>query len=102
MIDVEANYLDEIKTILAKHLPDCEVRAFGSRVSGRPEKFSDLDLALVGSEKIDWRKIEALKDDFAESNLPMMIDVLDWRAMSEEFRRAIADQFVVIQSRESE
>jgi predicted nucleotidyltransferase len=65
MIDLEEKYLLEIKRILAEHVPDCEVRAFGSRVNDKAKKFSDLDLALVGSEKIDWRKIESLKYAFS-------------------------------------
>ena len=60
MIDIEEQYLDEIRRILAEHVPDCEVRAFGSRIEGTSREFSDLDLVLVGSEKLDWRKITCL------------------------------------------
>ena len=77
MIDLEEKYLVEIKRILAENMPDCEVRAFGSRVEGKAKKFSDLDLALVGSEKIDWRKIESLKDAFSSSDIPIIVDLID-------------------------
>lgn len=97
MIDIEEKHLDEIKQILKDIAPDCEVRAFGSRVEGKAEKFSDLDIVLVSSRKLDWREIERLKDAFAASNLPITIDVLDYSAISEEFRQIINQKYEVIQ-----
>lgn len=96
MIDIEPEYLELIKRILSEHFPDIEARAFGSRVDGKASKFSDLDLALVGEKKLDWRKIERLKDALSESDLPIMVDILDWNAISEEFRRVIEKKYVVI------
>ena len=97
MIDVEEKYLAEIRRILGEHVPDCEVRVFGSRIEGKARDFSDLDLVLVGSEKLNWRRIELLKDAFASSNMPMTIDVLDWHAISDEFRAMIEDNYEIIQ-----
>lgn len=99
MIDIEEKYLDEIRRILAEHVPDCEVRAFGSRIEGTARKFSDLDLVLVGSEKLDWRKIESLKDAFASSNIPIIVDVIDWNAISDEFRGITEKNYKIIQKR---
>ncbi|MEJ2700971.1 MAG: nucleotidyltransferase domain-containing protein [Sedimentisphaerales bacterium] len=96
MIDVKEKYLTEIRRILGEHVPDCEARAFGSRVEGKAREFSDLDLVLVGSEKLDWRRIERLKDAFASSDLPMTVDVIDWHAISDEFRATIKDNCEVI------
>ncbi len=93
MIDLEASHLELVKRILADHVPDCEVRAFGSRVTGRSAKFSDLDIALIGSAQIDWRKIEALKDAFAQSDLPITVDVVDANAVSEGFRKLIEERW---------
>src|SRR2546429_672965 len=56
MIDLPAEHLDMVKGILAAHVPNAEVRAFGSRVRGRPQRFSDLDLVLVDREPIDRRR----------------------------------------------
>jgi len=97
MIDIEEKYLAEIRRILTEHVPDCEVRAFGSRIDGTAEKFSDLDLVLVAAEKLDWRRIEALKDAFAASDLPMIVDVHDYNAVSEDFRAVINKRYEVIQ-----
>ena len=100
MIDVEEKYLDEIRRILGEHVPDCEVRAFGSRLDGKARDFSDLDLVLVGSEKLNWQKIELLKDAFASSNIPITVDVIDWYAISEEFRAVIENNYEIIQERQ--
>ena len=97
MIDLKPEYLEEVKHILIKHATDCEVRAFGSRINGQAIKYSDLDLVLVGKEKLDWRLVEKIKDAFADSNLPFMVDIIDWVATKENFRRIIREEYVVLQ-----
>ena len=96
MIDIEEKHLIEIKRILSEQVPDCEVRAFGSRVEGKAENFSDLDLVLISNEKLDRRRIERLKDAFAASNLPMTVDVIDYNSVSREFQQIINKQYEVI------
>ena len=96
MIDLDPGYLELIKHILAEHVPDCEARAFGSRVTGTSEPYSDLDIALIGGAILDWREIEALRDAFSESDLPIMVDVVDWNAASESFREIIDKQCEII------
>lgn len=98
MIDLEEESLHVIKTILRRHVPECKVLAFGSRVKGTARRFSDLDLAVVCNEPIDWRRLEALKDAFSESDLPIMVDVLDWHALSESFRAIISRQCETLQA----
>ncbi|MBN2590559.1 MAG: nucleotidyltransferase domain-containing protein [Sedimentisphaerales bacterium] len=99
MIDLEEKYLSEIKWILAKFVPDCEVRVFGSRIEGKAKKFSDLDLALVGKEKLDWRKIESLKDIFSATDIPIIIDAIDFNSITEEFKKIIENNYQVIQEK---
>lgn len=97
MIDLDSEYLEQVRALLSKHLPECEVRVFGSRVTGQARKYSDLDLALIGEHEIDWRKIEALKDAFSASDLPIVIDLVDWHAIDESFRQLIGDDYEVLQ-----
>jgi len=99
MIDIEEKYLAEIRRILSEQVPDCEVRVFGSRIEGKAGKFSDLDLVLICEEKLDWRRIELLKDAFASSNLPMTIDVLDWHTLSDEFKAIIETKYEIMQKK---
>ncbi len=97
MIDLSSEELAEVKRLLASHIPEAEVRAFGSRVRGNARPYSDLDLALVTPEPVDWRRIEELKDAFAESNLPFMVDVLDWDKLAKEFQAIIEKYYEVLQ-----
>ena len=98
MLDVEPRHLDEIRRILAARAPGLEVRAFGSRAKGRPKPYSDLDLAVVGIEDRGPDALRLLREAFEESELPFRVDVVDWMSVSEGFRRAIADDCLVIQS----
>ena len=97
MIDLKSEYLQEIKKILAKHASDCEVRVFGSRVTGRAMTYSDLDLVLVGPHVLDLQKMIEIKQAFSESYLPILVDVLDWNSISDNFKKVIEEKYEVIQ-----
>ncbi len=96
MIDVSEKDLLTITSILETYVPDCEVRAFGSRVSWTAKDHSDLDLVVVGSNKLESRKIDRLKGALEESSLPFRVDVLDWHRISPEFQRNIEKNFKII------
>lgn len=99
MIDLEAPYLQLLRRILGQHLPGWEVRLFGSRVRGTARKFSDIDLVVVGASAVPEQTLTDLRDAFDDSDLPYKVDVLDWQAITPEFRKVIEDQgFERIQS----
>jgi predicted nucleotidyltransferase len=97
MIKATPAQLRTIKGILSRHLPEAEVRAFGSRVSGKPKDYSDLDLAVLSPQKIEAARLEETREAFAESDLPFRVDVLDWSAISEEFRKVIEAGYEILQ-----
>lgn len=97
MIHLQSEYLEEIRQIIRKHLPGVEVRVFGSRVNGNPQKYSDLDVVLVASDKLEWRKVEELKDAFSESDLPIIVDVHDWHTLSDQFKAIINKKYEILQ-----
>ena len=99
MIDLNPHHLETVNAILAEHVPECEVWAFGSRATWTAKDYSDLDLAVVGKGPLDWNMLGHLKEAFEESNLPMRVDVLDWHSISESFRKVIERDCVVIQRR---
>ncbi|RKU26900.1 restriction endonuclease subunit S [Candidatus Poribacteria bacterium] len=100
MIDLNPKHFETVQHILAKHVPGCEVRAFGSRVKWTAKDYSDLDLAIVGSKPLTLRQTGQLAEAFEESNLPMRVDVLDWHTISEEFKEIITEEYEVIQGSE--
>jgi type I restriction enzyme S subunit len=100
MIDITPYQFDIVINILKKHVPHCEVRVFGSRYKWTSKNYSDLDLVVVGSTKLDKKTLYDLKEDFSESDLPIRVDVLDWHAISEEFKQVINQGYEVIQKKQ--
>lgn len=99
MIDLEKALLEEVRTILERWVPECQVRAYGSRITGRAWRFSDLDLALMGTDgPLAPERLEALREAFAVSDLPIMVDVQDWSAIPPAFRRVIESRYEVLQA----
>ena len=101
MIDLSPRHLETVQKILAQYVPQCEVRAFGSRVNGTAKNYSDLDLALVGRGKVDDDTLRHLREAFEESDLPLRVDVLDWCAISPSFRTVIERGYQLIQKAKS-
>jgi len=98
MIDLAPDQLETVRRILAAHAPQAEVRAFGSRVTRTAKNYSDLDLAIVGERRLTLGEMSRLREAFEESDLPFRVDVLDWHALSPEFRRVIEQGYDVIQN----
>ena len=99
MLDIASEHLKTVETILSEFVPDCEVRAFGSRCNGTARKYSDLDLCVCGNEKLDWKLLANLKDALMESDLPFRVDLLDYHAVPEHFRKNIDNGEVVYPAR---
>jgi predicted nucleotidyltransferase len=97
MIDLAPHHLEKVRTILRKHVPQCEVRAFGSRVNRTAKGYSDLDLAVVASGKLSNDALRHLREALEESDLPFRVDVLDWHAISPDFQEVIEKEYEVIQ-----
>ena len=101
MIDLKPEHLSEVRQILNEHVPEWEVRAFGSRVDGFAKPWSDLDLAVVGPSPMGWQNVELLIEAFRESTLPFRVDVLDWHEASPSFQAVILKKHSVIQTGQS-
>jgi type I restriction enzyme S subunit len=96
-IDVSPAQWEIVRTILQQHVPQYAVWAFGSRAKWTAKPFSDLDLAIITDHVLEWRVSAALADDFSESDLPFKVDLVDWAATSEAFRKIIEHDKVVLQ-----
>ena len=75
--------------ILNEIVPDREVRAFGSRVTGTAKPFSDLDLAIMGDEPLSLETRARLEEAFSESELPWKVDILDQFSSDQAFQGLI-------------
>ena len=95
-IDVSPSDLETVQRILQKHVPELEVRAFGSRVSWTARETSDLDLALMTTEPLDLLCVAEMREAFDESALPFRVDLVDWATTSKNFRKVIEREYVVV------
>jgi predicted nucleotidyltransferase len=97
-LDLLPRYRKQLEALLRQHLPEVEVWAYGSRVTGESHDGSDLDLVLrsptlepLGIEYLDL--IEALE----ESNIPILIQAHDWARLPENFHQEIERDYTVVQ-----
>ena len=101
-LDLQSSYLRMLLDLLARHTPDAEVWAYGSRVTGDAHESSDLDLVVRNPGQLNQaqKNVSRLRDALIESNLPILVEVLDWARIPEPFRREIERRHVVVMSAE--
>jgi predicted nucleotidyltransferase len=93
VIAISEDSLNMVKNILSKTVPNCEVRAFGSRIKGTNREYSDLDLAIIGEKKLGISVLGNVQEAFMESALPFRVDILDYNAISEKFQKVIDAEY---------
>jgi len=98
MLNLTDKELAIVKAILLEIVPGKEVRVFGSRVTDKIKSYSDLDLVIIGHNKIENKILVRLKEAFVDSMLSFRVDVLDWFCLSPEFKKIIEKGFEIIQS----
>jgi predicted nucleotidyltransferase len=97
-LELNAPYLAIVSAILLEYLPTVEVRAFGSRVTGKAKPFSDLDLIAICANGVPERVSALVADAFAESDLPFKVDLVDASAVDPHFAERALAQSVLVQS----
>lgn len=98
-LKLPAHYLKAVRAILLQQVPEYEVWAYGSRVTGGSFQASDLDLALRNplDPEVPCPQLCKLREAFIESDLPIRVDVVDWARLPESFRRQVERGYVVLQ-----
>jgi len=75
-----------------------ELWAYGSRIKGTSHDGSDLDLVIKSKEKspdaID--NLIKFKEKLQSSNIPILIQVLDWNYMPKSFKNNISQHYQVL------
>jgi predicted nucleotidyltransferase len=92
-------HLAELRALLQRHVPDAEVWAFGSRVSGGAHEGSDLDLMLrnVQDPAQPLLGAVALQEALQDSALPMLVEVHDWALVPAAFHESIRQAHLMLQ-----
>jgi predicted nucleotidyltransferase len=89
----------ELRAMLQRHVPDAEVWAFGSRVSGGAHEGSDLDLVLRNAQDPAQpvAGLVSLKEALQDSALPMLVEVHDWALVPAAFHGSIQQAHLMLQ-----
>lgn len=92
--------LARLRPLLQQAAPGAEIWAFGSRINGDAHPGSDLDLVLrrIPAEGSSVLIAARLRTLLAESDLPMLIDVLDWSNLPRTMQTEIEKRNLVLQS----
>lgn len=86
-LDLLPAQLEIVRNHLRQHVPDRRVLAFGSRTRGRARKYSDLDLAIMGDDPLDYGDVMDLDEDLSWSNLPFNVDLVVWSSIVDDYMR---------------
>ena len=97
MLDLKTQDLNELERILKAYLPKATVWAFGSRVTGKAKPYSDLDLAIISTQALPLSVMAELQEAFAESDLTIRVDLVDWATASDTFKSIIQQNKRVVQ-----
>lgn len=96
-LDLPEGYRRQLLDLFRQHIPGAEVLAYGSRLNGGSHPTSDLDLVVrdpadpLRAQETLWR----LRDALSESDIPILVDLLDWSRIPQSFRDEIARAHVV-------
>lgn len=95
-VDILALHREELLGLLGRFIPGVAVWAFGSRVRGTAQPYSDLDLAVF-TTPAQSLLVSDLRDALAESNLPFVVDLHVWGELPPDFQSVIGQQHEVLQ-----
>lgn len=72
-----------------------KIWAYGSRVNGEAHDASDLDLVIISKDKkpIDINEFLNFKEHLTNSNIPILIQVMDWHRMPNSFHKNILSNY---------
>ncbi len=94
VLELPSKYRDELESIIQEYIPNAEVWAFGSRINQQNHESSDLDLAIHNIQAST--SLDKFKSAITNSNIPILIDILNWENIPQSFKDEILKQHVVI------
>lgn len=85
----------QILEIISKHLnlDSYRVFFFGSRVSGRSDEFSDIDIGIEGSKSVSLNVFSNIKEELDKIKTLYTLELVDFRRVPPDFYK-VAKQFI--------
>ncbi len=101
-MNLEPKHIHFLEQLISKHFLNLKIKVFffGSRVSGKNQKYSDVDILIesLESTEILRRKIFFLSEDLKESNFPFKTDIVLARDLAESYKDNIEKKELVLTS----
>lgn len=92
---LRAEYLQMLVNIFNSYCPQAEIWAYGSRIKGEAHEGSDLDL-VVKSFNSPNKNIYDLRTLINDSDIPIIVELLDFNNIPASFQEEILKDYVVI------
>lgn len=102
---IKGQLTDKLKASIVKiinkwiDLPHFRIFIFGSRVNGKADERSDIDIGIEAPTEIAGNLMVEIQAELAELPILQKIDFVDFRTVSEGFRRVAQKQIEVIYER---
>lgn len=99
-LQLAPQHLQLLQALLHTHVPEAQVWAYGSRVTGGAHEGSDLDLVLrnpadLQHELANWFE---LKEALQDSQLPLLVELHLWSHLPKTFHPNIEAAYVELQA----
>ena len=98
MAKVSKKTAKEIKDIISRFLDpkEYQVFIFGSRVTGKAEKYSDYDIGIFGEKPISFETLGLIDEAFENSDLPYIINVVDFSMVPKNFKKIALSKIKIL------
>lgn len=99
-LHLRTSELAQLRQLLARYVPQAQVWAYGSRVTGQSHDTSDLDVVLRNPSdlKLPLENFWDLKEAVQNSTIAILVDLHDWAHLPEAFHRNIEQAYVQLQA----
>ncbi len=100
-LHLQPRHRAKLEALLREHLPNVEVWAYGSRVTGESHDGSDLDLVLRGPncDEVDMDGLVDFTEAVEMSTIPFIVEARDWARIPKYFHETILKNYVVLVDR---
>lgn len=93
-MDLEDNYKKILINIINNQISGCLIWLFGSRARKTNKSGADFDIALDAGRVLTSEEIFAIKEAIEESSLPVFVDIVDIRNVSDDFLNQVIKDWV--------